>query len=67
MNKLTIEFSDVDLISIYNVVGENIKTIVVQNGQTKAEINAADFREGIYFYAILKEGVVIETRKIVKN
>ena len=66
-SKLTIEFLNADLISLYNMVGEKIKTITVQQGQSKAEINASDLREGIYFYCILKEGIVIETRKIVKN
>ena len=66
-SRLTIEFSNADLISLYNVIGEKIKTITVQQGQTKAEINSSDLKEGIYFYCILKEGVVIETRKIVKN
>ncbi|TAL56395.1 MAG: T9SS type A sorting domain-containing protein [Bacteroidetes bacterium] len=66
-NKLTIEFSGADLISFYNVLGEKTKTIVLAKGQTKAEISASDIREGIYFYCIIKEGVVTETRKIVKN
>ncbi|MBI4931074.1 MAG: T9SS type A sorting domain-containing protein [Bacteroidetes bacterium] len=66
-SKLFVEFSDADLIFIYNVVGEKIKTITLSKGQTKAELNATDLREGIYFCCILKEGVVIETRKIVKN
>ena len=55
------------MIALYNVVGEKIRTITLQHGQTKAEINACDLREGIYFYAILKEGVVIGTRKIGKK
>ncbi len=66
-SKLTIEFSNADLISLYNIVGEKIKTITVQHGQTKAEINSSDLTNGIYFYCVIKEGVVIETRKIVKN
>ena len=66
-NKLVIEMQDADMISIYNMVGEKIKNITVQNGQTRAEINASDLRDGIYFYCILKEGAVIETRKIIKN
>lgn len=67
MSKFTIEFSSADLISLYNMVGEKIKTINVVQGQNKIEVNAADLREGIYFYCIIKEGAVIETRKIVKN
>lgn len=66
-SKIDIEVSDADMIALYNVVGEKIKTITLLNGQTKAEINASDLMEGIYFYCIMKEGVVIETKKIVKN
>ena len=65
-NKLTIE-TDADMIALYNMVGEKIKTITLAHGQTKTEINTTDLRDGIYFYCIIKEGVVIETRKIVKN
>lgn len=66
-DQLTIEVPDADMIALYNIVGEKIRTISLQHGQTKTEINAADLREGIYFYCIIKEGIVIETRKVVKN
>jgi hypothetical protein len=49
------------------MVGEKIKIVNVQPAQVKTEISMAEFREGIYFYCILKEGVIIETRKIIKN
>ena len=66
-SKVTIEVSGADMIAIYNAVGEKIKSISVQQGQTKTEIDAKNFSDGIYFYAILKEGAVIETKKIVKQ
>ncbi len=66
-SKLTIETSAADMISIYNFVGEKIKTILLQHGQTKAEVNTADLNNGVYFYCVLKEGIVIETKKIIKN
>jgi len=66
-SKFTIEFSNADMISLYNVVGEKIKSIALQHGQTKAEINTTDLKEGIYFYCILREGIIMETRKVVKN
>lgn len=66
-NKVTIEFPYGDMISLFNVVGEQIKTIALQRGQTKAEIISADLKQGIYFYSIYKEGVAIESRKIIKN
>ena len=65
--KLTIEASNADMITFYNIFGEKIRTITWSPAQTKAEVNMADLTDGIYFYCILKEGVVLETRKIVKN
>ena len=67
VSKLTLEFQDAEMLILYNMVGEKIKTITLSKGQTKAEINATDLRSGIYFYSVLKEGIVIETKKIVKN
>lgn len=66
-NKLTIETSDADMIALYNMVGEKIRTITLPHGQTKTGINVVDLRNGIYFYCVIKEGAVIETRKIIKN
>jgi plastocyanin len=66
-NKVIIETQDADMITLYNMMGTKIKTIALQHGQTKAEINASDLSEGIYFYCIIKEGIAVETRKIVKN
>lgn len=64
--KVIIEMPAADLVSFYNVLGENVKTFVTK-GQTKVEINASDIMNGIYFYSIIKEGVVIETRRIIKD
>ncbi len=66
-SKLTIETSEADLISIYNAVGENVKNISPLRSQTKTEIDMRDLQSGIYFYAVLKEGVIVETKKIIKN
>ncbi len=66
-SKLTIETTNGDMIAFYNMVGEKIKTIGLQGGMTKTEVNLADLTDGVYFYCILREGVVVETKKIVKN
>ena len=67
VNNLTIETTDATLISIYTLTGEKIKTISLPHGQTKTEINTTDMRQGMYFCSILKEGVLIEKRKLLKN
>ena len=66
-NTLTIEAADADIINLYNITGEKIKSVSLKNGETKFEINTNELTNGIYFYCIVKEGVIVETRKIVKN
>lgn len=66
-NKLTIGSSEGDAIALYNFIGEKIKIIAFIKGQTITEINSADMTSGIYFYTVLKEGIIIETKKVLKN
>lgn len=65
-NNLTIETPDATLISIYTITGEKIKTIFTQ-GQAKTEINTRDIIPGMYLCSILKEGVLIGRRKLLKH
>jgi len=65
--KITIETSHADLISIYNFMGEKIKSFSLENGQTKFEADLATLPKGIFFYSIIKDGIVLATRKIIKE
>lgn len=65
--KITIETSAANQILIYNVLGEKIRSFAVENGQTKLEADLATLPKGIFFYCIIKDGVVRETRKIIKD
>lgn len=65
--KITIETPHTDQILIYNSLGEKIRSFSLENGQTKFEADLATLPKGIFFYVILKEGVVFEKRKIIKN
>ena len=66
-NNLTIETPDATLISIYTITGEKIKTIILTQEQIKTEINTRDMPPGIYLCSILKEGVLISRRKLLKH
>ena len=61
------ETANADMIILYNIPGADIKSVSLKHGQTKVEIDAAQLPKGIYFYSIIKQGVILETRKIVKN
>ena len=66
-DKLTIETTQGDMISIYNMLGEKMKSVSLKSGQTKVQVDGTELNSGIYFYSIIKEGVIVETRKVVKE
>lgn len=66
-DKFTIETAEADMISVYNLLGERISSVSFTNGQTKTQVDVDGFSPGIYFYSLLKEGVIVETRKFVKQ
>ena len=61
------EAANADMLILYNVSGNKIKSVLLKQGQTKVEVDASQLPGGIYFYKIIKQGVILETRKIVKN
>ncbi len=65
--KITIETLHADLILVYNCMGEKIKSFPLQSGQTKLEADLAALPKGIFFYSIIKDGVLLETKKIIKG
>ena len=67
-DKFTIETSSpANMISIYNLLGEKIKSVSLKIGQTNFQIDVADLNKGVYFYSIINEGVIVETKKLVKE
>ena len=66
-SQLTFDNITGDLIQIYNVVGKQIKSIPLAPKQTSIEVDVANLSKGLYFYSILKNGVVVESRKLVKS
>jgi len=66
-DKITIETPNAEWIAIYNISGQKIKSTAVNSGQTKVEIDFGGFTNGIYFYSIFNEGVIVETGKLVKS
>jgi plastocyanin len=66
-DKLTIETPNADQILIFNALGEKVRTLPLKSGQTKIEADLANLPKGLFIYCILKEGVLLETKKIIKN
>jgi len=65
-DKVTVKYSSIELIEFFNMVGEKVKTMQLTGMDTKVDVDFGDMPAGIYFYRTYKDGVVVETRKIVK-
>lgn len=66
-DKITIETPPAEWIAVYNIVGQKVKSVNINNGQTMVEIDTTELTDGIYFYSIIKEGVIIATGKLVRK
>lgn len=65
--KIIFEAKDADMIILYNILGEKIKSVSLERGETKVEMDVATLSKGIYFYSIIKDEMIVGTRKLVKN
>jgi len=67
-NKITVSYtSNVDAMTFYNIMGEEMQTVKLSPVNEKAEIDLSGLASGIYFYSTSKEGTLVETKKIVKS
>lgn len=65
--RITIRYNNADAIAIYNMIGEKIKLLALEANQTKTEVDLTDIPAGVYFYSTMKEGVLVETKRVVKT
>jgi hypothetical protein len=63
---ITIQTPSADHVLVYNALGALVKSWTLSSGQTQIEADMANLPKGIFFYSVLKEGAVVETRKIIK-
>ena len=66
-DKMNFTYNGIDKIEFYNVIGEQIKAIELENKEGTIEMNFDGMVSGIYFYRTYKNGLAFETRKIVKK
>ena len=57
--------SDKATVSIYNLLGQEVKSISVNPLQERLTISVADLNEGIYFYNLFVNGSTMKTEKFV--
>jgi plastocyanin len=65
-DKVTVKYNGIEKIEFVNIVGEQIKSVEIDSQEGKLDVYFDMLPAGIYFYRTYKEGLVVETRKIVK-
>lgn len=66
-DKLTIEASGANGMTLHNVLGEQVGTFAFVGGGITLRADPGTLPKGIYFCSILRNGVVLETRRVVKQ
>jgi plastocyanin len=64
--KVTVEAPGIDLISIYNILGMEVRTFDVKSGISSFELYTTGLDKGIYFFKFFKDGTVKGVRKLIK-
>lgn len=65
-DKVTVKYNGIERIEFINIVGEQLKSIEIDTQEGKLDVDLETLPAGVYFYRTYKEGVIVETRKIVK-
>jgi plastocyanin len=66
-SKVTVSYHDADELRIADISGKPVKTIRLNSSETKTDINLDELDEGVYFCSSAKDGIIKETKRIVKS
>lgn len=64
---ISFTYQNIDRISIMNIVGREIKSIVPENGKQEIKVSLVDLQPGVYFLAAYYQGTTLITKKFLKE
>lgn len=65
--KVTVKYTGVESIQVVNVLGEKVKTIELSATENKTDVDFDGLPSGIYFFRFVKDGHIVETKRIIKS
>ncbi|MES2592578.1 MAG: T9SS type A sorting domain-containing protein [Bacteroidota bacterium] len=65
--KVTVKYNGVQSIDVFNILGDKVKTVELSATENKAEIDFENLPSGAYFFRVYSEGVIVETKRIIKS
>lgn len=69
-NNVTIDLANIterSTLRITDALGQTVKTVQVNAGETNVRISTADLRSGIYFYSVINNNKAVLTRRLIVN
>lgn len=64
---ISFTYQNIDRISIMNIVGREIKSIIPENGKQEIKVSLVDLQPGVYFLAAYYQGNTLITKKFLKE
>ncbi len=64
---ISFTYDNVDKISILNIVGREIKTVIPEPGKHDIKVSLVDLQPGVYFLAAYYQGNTLITKKFLKE
>lgn len=64
---ISFTYDNVDKISILNIVGREIKTVIPEPGKQEVKVSLVDLQPGVYFLAAYYQGNTLITKKFLKE
>ncbi len=66
-NTVKVKYENVDAVRIFNVLGAEMKSVSLDAQISTLELDLSALRPGVYFFSVMREGIVTETKKLVKE
>ena len=67
VEKFTLKYNGIESVDFYNILGDKVRTIELSSVENKIEIDLTDLAAGVYFLRSKNDGIIVETKKIVKS
>ncbi len=66
-DELTVEASGANGMAIHDLLGRQLVSVVLKPASTRLQLDLATLPRGVFLCSILRNGVVLETKRLIKN
>jgi len=67
IDEVVFDIDDADAVRVYNIVGQEVLSASSRGNATILKVDTRTLKSGMYFFSLIKNGQVVETKKLLKN